>query len=475
MRCEIELISRMVGIIYCKRPLCKSAGKGRPRMNEQEKKAERMIKLTICLCSLLILLKAGQAVLSRYENPKELLLHEAVARTVLLGKAWFLPALHTEASQADAAGQLMAQAAAFLGWDTAEDTGLYVEDEYTRQELIEAGRGGSLSDIRKENSQAASETENDKEKSQINPSEIQDTEEKTDTGATEGEALPDASVNQWENTTPSTDTAGEETQQFPRVSALASAEKTMTSKELLKKYFIVDPVTEVKEERITFEKLAQPDLSLSPAKEGEKQILIYHTHSQEGFRDSVKHEEDTTIVGVGTYLSQLLTEKGYQVLHLTDTFDLTGGGIDRNQAYTNARKKLKEVLADNPSIQVILDIHRDGVSENKRLVTTIDGRPTAKIMFFNGMSYKASAGELSSLPNPYIQENLAFSFQTEYLCDYYYPSFSRCIYLKAYRYNLDLLPRSMLVEVGAQTNTVQEAKNAMIPLADVLHKLLQGT
>ena len=124
---------------------------------------------------------------------------------------------------------------------------------------------------------------------------------------------------------------------------------------------------------------------------------------------------------------------------------------------------------------MILDIHRDGVSENKRLVTTIDGRPTAKIMFFNGMSYKASAGELSSLPNPYIQENLAFSFQTEYLCDYYYPSFSRCIYLKAYRYNLDLLPRSMLVEVGAQTNTVQEAKNAMIPLADVLHKLLQGT
>jgi stage II sporulation protein P len=135
---------------------------------------------------------------------------------------------------------------------------------------------------------------------------------------------------------------------------------------------------------------------------------------------------------------------------------------------------LQEILEENPSLQVILDIHRDGVAEDKRLVTTIDGRPTAKLMFFNGLSYTKTEGELTGLKNPYIQENLAFSFQTEYLCDYYYPSLSRCIYLKAYRYNLDLLPRSMLVEVGAQTNTVQEAKNAMLCLARVLDKLLQG-
>ena len=175
----------------------------------------------------------------------------------------------------------------------------------------------------------------------------------------------------------------------------------------------------------------------------------------------MKNDADTTIVGVGTYLSQLLTEKGYQVLHLTDTFDLIGGGVDRNKAYSVAREKLKRVLEEHPSIQVILDIHRDGVPESKRLVTTIDGRPTAQIMFFNGMSYKKTVGNLSGLSNPYIQENLAFSFQAEYLCDYYYPSLSRCIYLKAYRYNLDLLPRSMLVEVGAQTNTVKEEKNTV--------------
>lgn len=437
-----------------------------------------MIKLTICLCGLLILVKAGQAVLSRYENPRQFLLHEAAARIALWGKQLYMPVFGTAESEKSAEQLLMDNAAAFLGWETDEDTSLYVEDEYTRQELIEAGRGGSLSDIRKENHQAVSDTtENKEEKSPENEGNEADSQEQTTKGqdntSEENKAPvekdPAAGKEQSAQQPP-----GEEAADFPRVAELAADQKNLSTEELLKKYFIVDPVTWADGSLISFEKLAEPDLSIPAAAEGEKQILIYHTHSQEGFTDSVKDDTDTTIVGVGTYLAQLLTEKGYQVLHLTDTFDLTGGKIDRNQAYTNARKKLKEVLEENPSIRVALDIHRDGVSEDTRLVTEIDGRATAKIMFFNGLSRKASAGELTSLTNPYIQENLAFSFQAEYLCDYYYPSFSRCIYLKAYRYNLDLLPRSMLVEVGAQTNTVQEARNAMIPLADVLDKVLQG-
>lgn len=435
-------------------------------MDEQDKRAERMIKLTIFLCSLLILLKAGQAVLSRYEKPEEFWLHEVMASMSLWGKELYLPALLTEESEENKAGFLMEKAALFLGWKTDQETRPYVEDEYTRQELIEAGRGGSLSAIRKENDQAASEKEEKKtqekeeqgSQSKVN---INDTQKPTDTESQKEETK--------------SDTSEKRTQQFPRVAALASAEKKMSGEELLRTYFVVDPVTEADTSLFSFEKLAGPDLSVSASEDGEIQILLYHTHSQESFCDSVKNDADTSIVGVGTYLSKLLEEKGYQVLHLTDTFDLIGGKIDRNQAYTNARKKLENILAENPSIQVILDIHRDGVPENKRLVTEIDGRPTAQLMFFNGLSYKRSAGQLSGLPNPYIQENLAFSFQAEYLCDCFYPSLSRCIYLKAYRYNLDLLPRSMLVEVGAQTNTVEEAKNAMIPLADILHKLLQGT
>lgn len=442
-------------------------------MDEQDKKAERMIKLTILLCGLFIMLKAGQAVMSRYEKPGQFWLHEAVAHAALWGKKMYLPALTAKEGEKDAGTLLTEQMAVFLGWEAAKDTRVYVEDEYTRQELIEAGRKGALSDIRRENGQAASEKENTEKQEEKSPEKNRQTENEGEENKT-----PDVPTKETKDKDAETEQEVplEETEndRILPVYVLAEAEKTMSADELLKKYFIVDPVTEAEKTLFSFEKLARPDLSVLPAAGNNPQILIYHTHSQEGFRDSVKNDTDTTIVGVGTYLSDLLTEKGYRVLHLTDTFDLTGGGIDRNKAYTYARKKLKETLEENPSIQVVLDIHRDGVAESKHLVTSIDGRPTAKIMFFNGLSYKRATGKLDSLSNPYIQENLAFSFQAEYLCDYYYPDFSRCIYLKAYRYNLDLLPRSMLVEVGAQTNTVQEAKNAMIPLADVLHKLLQG-
>ena len=81
---------------------------------------------------------------------------------------------------------------------------------------------------------------------------------------------------------------------------------------------------------------------------------------------------------------------------------------------------------------------------------------------------------MDSLPNPYIQQNLAFSFQLEYQAAQYYPQFYRGIYLAGYRYNLHLRPRSLLLEAGAQTNTVQEVKNAMEPFADILDKVLQG-
>ena len=107
-------------------------------------------------------------------------------------------------------------------------------------------------------------------------------------------------------------------------------------------------------------------------------------------------------------------------------------------------------------------------------MTEINGKPTAQIMFFNGLSRTKESGELTSLPNPYQAENLAFSFQMEYEAKQYYPGFSRCIYLKGYRYNLHLRPRSVLLEVGAQTNTVEEVKNAMGPFSDILHKVLSG-
>ena len=107
-------------------------------------------------------------------------------------------------------------------------------------------------------------------------------------------------------------------------------------------------------------------------------------------------------------------------------------------------------------------------------MTEINGKPTAQIMFFNGVSRTVSQGDVSYLPNPYIEDNLAFSFQLEYQSALYYPDFYRGIYLAGLRYNLHLRPKSILLEAGAQTNTVQEVKNAMDPFADILDRVLKG-
>ena len=96
-------------------------------------------------------------------------------------------------------------------------------------------------------------------------------------------------------------------------------------------------------------------------------------------------------------------------------------------------------------------------------------------MFFNGLSRTTTQGDLTYLPNPYIEDNLAFSFQMQLAAAEYYPGFIRKIYLKGYRYNMHVVPKAMLVEVGAQTNTFEEAKNAMEPLADLLAIVLKGS
>ena len=116
-----------------------------------------------------------------------------------------------------------------------------------------------------------------------------------------------------------------------------------------------------------------------------------------------------------------------------------------------------------------------GRQEEKMLIMDLQGKPTARFMFFNGMSHIRDKGDISYLENPYIQDNLAFSFQHQLTMAEYYPGLSRGVYLKGYRYNLHYCPKSILVEVGAQTNTLQEAMNAMGPLADVINKVITGT
>ena len=163
-------------------------------------------------------------------------------------------------------------------------------------------------------------------------------------------------------------------------------------------------------------------------------------------------------------LAGLLEEKyGFRVLHHTEEYDTV-----RDDAYNKSLPAIEKILEENPTIEVVIDLHRDAVAGDRKLVMDLQGRPTARFMFFNGLSCSRKSGDITYLENPYIQENLSFSFQTQVAANEYYPGIARKVYLKAYRFNMHLKPKSMLIELGAQNNTVEEIMNACDPLAHIL-------
>ena len=237
---------------------------------------------------------------------------------------------------------------------------------------------------------------------------------------------------------------------------------------LLDTFYTVDPSTTVSGSQLNIDKFLERDFSISKDGEG-PQILIFHTHSKEAFADSIPGDRTTSIVGVGDYLTQVLTQKyGYNVLHHTESYDAD------SDAYSRALIGLEKVLEENPSIEVIIDLHRDEMKEGTKLVMDLDGRPTARFMFFNGLSRTKKTGDISYLYNENQEGNLAFSFQMQLMAAQFYPGLTRKIYLKGYRYNMHLKEKYLLVELGAQNNTVEEAKNACDPLAHILDLVLDN-
>ena len=241
-------------------------------------------------------------------------------------------------------------------------------------------------------------------------------------------------------------------------------------------YYIVDSRTSLLPGDIDVEQALGLDLTIEKTTK-EPKILIFHTHIHEGFADSdMSKGLDEGIWGVGEELKRILEEEyGIAVLHHAGQYDMVNGKGQTTGAYERMEPPVREILAKYPSIEVCIDLHRDGVPEGTRLVTEIDGKPCAQVMFFNGLCRLNKNGtpqSISGLENPYLKENLAFSLQMKTSAEHLYPDFTRKIYLNAYRFSLHFMPRSSLIEVGAQTNTKAEAKNAMKPLAHILAKVL---
>lgn len=238
---------------------------------------------------------------------------------------------------------------------------------------------------------------------------------------------------------------------------------------LISTFYTIDSTAQGGSDLFNLESLMGRDITIDKTGEG-PQILIYHTHSREGFIDSEPGNRADTIVGVGDFLAQLLTEQyGYTVLHHTEEFDTV-----RDSAYANSLPALEAILAQYPSIQVVIDLHRDSGNTNRNMVMDINGRRTARFMFFNGISRSKKTGDIDYLYNPNLAENLAFSFQMQAAAGQYYPGLTRKIYIKQYRYNMHLRGRTLLIELGDENNTVEEAKNACYPLAFLLDAVLSG-
>ena len=242
-------------------------------------------------------------------------------------------------------------------------------------------------------------------------------------------------------------------------------------------FYMSDRNTRLLPSDIDADDFMQADLTINSQATG-PQVLIFHTHSTEMFADSDPNNPMDGVLGLGASLAQILEQQyGIKTLHDTTRFDIVDGRSHIMGAYERMEPYIKQILQENPSIEIVIDLHRDGLPEGAPpMVTYINNQRTARIMFVNGLSrWYNRDGILEPvpwLPNPNLQQNLKFSFQLQMAANQMYPGLARRVYLKAFRYSLHLLPRTTLIEVGAQNNTIQEAQNALPPLASIIAEVI---
>ena len=210
----------------------------------------------------------------------------------------------------------------------------------------------------------------------------------------------------------------------------------------------------------------------------EPTVLILHTHTTESYT-KVKGEtyEETAafrtldeaynMVSVGDHLAQLLTDGGVTVIHDRELHDYPS----YNGSYNHARKAIERNLKENPSICLVLDLHRDAsgdVQNQMRTKATVDGAAAAQIMFVVGTNG-------TGLKHPDWKENLALALKLQVQMERLAPGICRKLNLRGQRFNQDQSPGALLVEVGAAGNTREEALRAVEVLAQAILDFSHGT
>ena len=173
----------------------------------------------------------------------------------------------------------------------------------------------------------------------------------------------------------------EEPPKMAQVPPEMSIEKLRDFDYLLSNFYTVDSATMIGPDQLNADDLLSRSMKIEKQGDAPK-ILIFHTHSQEAFIDSVEGDTDTTIVGMGKLLAERLNALGIPTIHHPGVYDLINGQLDRSAAYEYAEAGVRPILEEHPSIEVVIDLHRDGVGEDTHLVTEVNGKPTAQIVFF---------------------------------------------------------------------------------------------
>lgn len=223
-----------------------------------------------------------------------------------------------------------------------------------------------------------------------------------------------------------------------------------------------------------FYKLSQMPIRLNNSIEGPK-VLIFHTHAREEFKGGI------TVLDVADALKKELEEKyGIEVMHVREDFyeQSNVGNRPTGGEYERMEPVIQDIIDANPSIDLVIDMHRDGVGEKIHLVTDINGKKTAKVMFVTPLCrHRNINGDVvykTDLPNPYLETNLAFALQMYIKANEYYPNFCRKIYVSEWRMSTHMKAQSLLLEWGAETNTAEEALNAVEPVANTIYRVLES-
>ena len=204
----------------------------------------------------------------------------------------------------------------------------------------------------------------------------------------------------------------------------------------------------------------------------EPTVLIIHTHTTESYTrvDEPYTEsaawrttdEGYNMVSIGEVVREILEENGIPVIHDRELHDYPS----YNGSYTRTRAAIIDYVNQNGSIQLILDLHRDAAGEGShqmRTLAAVDGEPSAQLMLVMGTNYDT------------YEDNLSLALKVHAQLEAQCPGITRPLQLRAARFNQDLCPGSLLVEVGAAGNTHPEARRAAEQLAEAIVALADGT